>query len=519
MNLRVLLLPALLCVFLFSGFAQEETEEDLTPYLEDSSPAPELDLVDLVYVINSFVFNVDGITRPFALINAAGLAAGEEITGLSNLESYIQNKQQLLYNERVLESARIEYSIGQIRQDGKYPVDLVIYVKDTWNIIAIPYPKYNSNTGFELILKARDYNFLGTMNSLRLDLGYRHDEKGRDFFTSMLDSGIPFRALGLDWFFDFDNYFDYRPDMGEPFYFKNITGLSVGIPIGPTTLNLSFDESLFINEENSDVYKPVHGDFQKLYMSSNPSISWGIPTGLEIGSYGGLSYTPWVSATFNHEFPQWPLPEPRKYPSLSFGHSLGFGRIDWIGNFLKGYSASISNSFGYSFYNLKNGSNPLTIDYNIRGTGHFTVTDNFGISSRLIFRQWIFTTSTSAGNVLRGVLDNDITADYMLSLNLDLNFRVLKFRPSEWFNSSKWRLFDFDLHLVPIMDAALSHNPESGTVLGFNRLNLTGGFELIVFPNFFRSLFLRASIATDIYEILAYKKRNMELFIGMELHY
>jgi hypothetical protein len=502
MKIRIPLFSALLCVFLFPGFAQEETAEGINQYNNS------------IFVINSFVFNVDGITRPFALINAAGLIAGEEITGLSNLESYIQNKQQLLYNERVLESARIEYSIGQIRQDGKYPVDLVIYVKDTWNIIAIPYPKYNSNTGFELILKARDYNFLGTMNSLRLDLGYRYDEKGRNFFTSMLDSGIPFRALGLDWFFDFDNYFDYRPDMEEPFYFKNITGLSVQLPVGPTTITASFNESLIYNEAKWD------DSFQHgIYMSSNPYISWGIPTGIEIGNYGGLTYTPEISATFNHEFSQWPLSENRKDPSLNFGHSLGFGRIDWIDNFLKGYSASISNYFDYSFYDLRNDRQPLSANYSIRGTGHFIVTDNFGISSRLMYRHWINYSNDNAGDVLRGVMDKDVNADYMLSLNLDLNFKVLKFRPSEWFNSSKWRLFDFDLHLVPIMDAALSHNPESGTVLGFNRLNLTGGLELIVFPNFFRSLFLRASIATDIYEILAYKKRSLELFIGMELHY
>ena len=510
MKARILFLPVMLFIFIFSVFSQEAPPGDFSAELQSDS----------IFVINSFVFNIDGYTRPFALINKAELIVGEEIRGLSNLEKYIQNKQQLLYNERVLESARIEHSIGPMREDGKYPVDLVIYVKDTWNIIAIPRPQYDSNSGFDITIKARDYNFLGTMNPLRLDLGYRHDEIGRDFFTFMLDSDIPFRALGLNWNLNFDNYFNYRPDMSQPFYYKNVTGLSVELPLGTTTLNIGFEESLFYYEENSDSDKPLYGDFQDgIYLSSNPYISWRIPTGFEVGDYGELAYTPSFSAVFNHELPQWPLDENRRGPFLNFSHSLGFGRIDWIGNFLKGYSANVSNSFSYNFYNARNNLEPLTVSYSITGKGHFIVSDFFGISARLMFNQWINTTNDSAGDRLRGVKDKDVSADYMLSLNLDLIFRVLRFRLSEWLNNPKLRIFDFDLHLAPIMDVAFSHNPASGTVLGFNRLNLTGGLELIVFPDFFRSLFLRISAAADVYEILAYKKRTLELFIGTELHY
>jgi len=523
MKIRIILLLVFLCIFLVPCFSQEGNTASAEDRNQNNPEYRQAEYrQDSVFVIDSFVFNVKGITRHFALINAAELIAGEEITGLSGLEKYIQDKTQLLINERVLkDNVRIDYTIGQMREDGKYPVDLVIYVEDTWNIIAIPRPQYDSNSGWDITIKARDYNFLGTMNALRFDLGYQYDNEERNFFNFMLDSDIPFEVFGLSWNFNFDHFFDYRPDMGQPIYYRNVTGLSVKLPVKETTITLGFEESLVYNDENSDDYKPLFGDFQEgIFMSSNPYISWNIPLDVEIGDYGGLSYTLRFSAVFPHEFPQWPLAEYRKWPSLSFGHSIGFGRIDWIGNFLSGYSASIDNSFGYSFYTASVDGQPLSASYSITGKGHFIITDYFGISARIRYSQWINGPNDNAGSVLRGVLDGDIYADYILSLNLDLSFRVLKFRLSEWLTNEKLRIFDFDLHIAPIIDAAFSHDPRTGSLHGFNNLYVAGGIEIIVFPIFFRSLFLRVSAATDVYRILNKKGRGpIEIFIGTELHY
>jgi hypothetical protein len=471
---------------------------------ENLPPGPES-----IFVINSFVFNVDGQTRHFALINKGNFIKGEEIAGISGLEKYIQDKTQILYNERVLESVSIEHSIGQMREDGKYPVDLVVNVKDSWNIIAIPRPMYSSNSGLDISIKARDYNFLGTMTPLRLDLGYRYDEQGRNFFLFMLDTDIPFTAFGLNWNFIFVNNFEYRPDLELPFYYENTTGLSVQLPVGPTTVTAGFDESLTLNEE---IYG---GYFQEgIYLSSRPYISWRIPTGFEIDGLGEPIYTLGISATFNHGFPQWPLKTAREGPYMNFYHRLDIGRINWIGNFQKGVSVNIYNSFSYNFYNLRNDLEPLSSYYSISGRGYFIINDFFGISARMLYRHWINGRNGNAGDVLRGVIDRDINADYMLSFNLDFPVRVLRFKPSEWFGISKLRIFNFDLHLAPIVDAALYHEPASGTVHGFSNLKLTGGLEAVVFPDFIRSLFLRVSLGLTLPNL-----KNYEIYIGTDFHY
>ncbi|MCL2242925.1 MAG: hypothetical protein FWC03_00480 [Treponema sp.] len=513
-------LPILLCFIFYPVYSQEENN-----YTDNNQHSEKSVKSDSVYIINSFIFNIEGFTRPNALINHAKFIKGEEITGFINLEKYISDKTQILINQRVLDSASIEYITFPPQEDGKIPVELIINTKDTWNIVAIPRPRYSSNSGFDITLKARDYNFLGTMSPLRLDLGYMYDENKEHFIMFMLDSDIPLRIFNLNWNLNFDNFFDYRPDMEQLFYYKNVTGLSVELPVKSTTVTLGFNESFIINEENNDDDKIPFGNFQDgFYISSSPFISWRIPTGIEAGLWGELVYTAGVSALFNHELPQWPLDEIRKGPFLSFSHNLGFNRIDWIGNFLRGYDVSVSNSFSYNFYNYRNDIEPWDSHLNVTGIAHLVFDDIFGISSRFMYRHWFFTEkgASGAGDVMRGILDRDVSAEFMISANFDLPVSILKFRLSEWLNNDKYRFFNFDLHLVPILDIAFYRSPEnealySGADFTYKNMLVSGGIEAIIFPEFFRSLFLRISLGFNLSAFIT--NSRYELFIGTDLHY
>jgi hypothetical protein len=505
----------ILCFLIFTFFPVYANEElELLPEETEN-------LNDSVYVINSFVFNIDGITRPSALIYNAELKIGEEITGRSNLEKYIREKRQLLYNQRLFDRITIEYSIQEMQADGKYPVNLIISVKDTWNIIAIPRPQYSSSTGFDMTIKARDYNFLGTMSPLRLDFGFQRDISGQNFYTVMLDSDIPFNLFDLNWNFDFDHDYTYRPDMELPHYYKNTTGLSVELPFNRTIFTVGFSESLIINDETPRKYRLAgYPRFQEgLYMSSTPYISWKIPTGLHYYDLGEIHYTPSLSTTFTHEFSNWPLEDFRKGPFVTYSHRLDFGRIDWNDNFQKGAQFIISNSNRFNFYYFRNDMQPWSSNVNIRAIGHKIINDYLGFSCRLMYRHWFFDDySVEAGDVLRGVLNNNVTTNYMFSLNLDFPIRVLNFRSSEWSSDSNvLRIFDFDLHLSPIIDAALYNDPVNQRVFGLENLLLTSGMEVIVFPSRWRSLFLRISYGRNF--SLGTRKNSSELFIGTDLHY
>jgi hypothetical protein len=274
--------------------------------------------VEEIYVINSFVFNIDGITRPPALINAGEFREGGEITGLSNLENYIQEKTQLLYNQRVLESAAIEYSIGVMRHDGKYPVDLVINVKDTKNFFILPSPNYSSNSGFSIEISIQHYNFFGTMSPFKIDAGYRHDEQGHNNYLFSLDSGVSFRAFDLNWNLSSVNDFEYRPHLENPLYYKNTTGLYANLPLGRAVATLGVSESVIINEESLSFDGKIHNDIN----------------------------------------------------SIHFGPEIGFGRVDWIGNFQDGLYANIIQSYSYNFHNKNFDKSPWGIYHEISGITH-----------------------------------------------------------------------------------------------------------------------------------------------------
>jgi hypothetical protein len=499
------LLPLLFLLACFHAFSQDENS---------------------IFVINSFTFNIRGVTRPTAIINKAELTEGREIIGLENLVNYVTEKRQLLLNERVLESVSIYYIIGQSGEDGKYPVNLYIHIEDTWNKIVLPHLEYTSNTGFELTLKFRNYNFLGTMAPLEIDIGYIYSQNKKNSFLFNLDSDTPFTLFSHNWHFKFYNAFAYRPVTEAPFYYLNVTGISVEQPVGFTTLTLGFDESLFLNNENPEGYRDQYGYYQSgVYMSSSPYVSWKIPTGLEIGNYGGFVYTPEISAVFNHEFSDWPLADYIKGPFLKWKHSLLLSRINWVGNFRRGIEVLADNSYSFDFYNIDKGINALDIAYSLAGTGHFIINDFFGISGRLMFRHWLYNNTplyNDAGDAVRGVLDSAITADYMLSLNFDFPFRVLRFRPSQW--NPKMRFFDFEMHIVPIIDFALYNDPVNNVTFSMENAILTGGAEIIIFPAVMRSLYLRVSFAVNISGYLWNTSRfpeenNREIFIGVGHHY
>ena len=524
MKLSLFLLPVLFVLIAFPLAAQEQEfiqEAEAQDTAED----------DMLYVITAFEFDIKGRTRPFALIDNGEFKTGEIVKGQANLDAYIRNKTQILVNQRVLkDNAVITYSVGEQSEDGSYPVTLTIKVEDSWNIIALPKPEYTTNTGFELTVKARDYNFLGTMNPLRIDLGYRYDENGRNSYQFEVYSDTPFSALGLTWNLRFDNLFWYRPDVEQPFFYQNVTGLSMELPFRTTTFTFGFEEYFNLNEENSYRYQEFyHKNFQDgMYMTSKLYASWKIPTGLLVSKYGELTYNPGISATFNHELPDWPLLPFRKGPFLGFSHSLGFERINWHANFRDGFAASVSNSYSYNFFRLNNNDEPLSVSFTLHGAGYFIISKFSGISSRLQYRHWFYHDPDyyeQAGDNLRGIADRAISADYMLSLNMDFPLRVWLFTPSTWFNNRKLNFFDVEIQIAPVIDLALYHDPKTEISFSPQNIAATGGMEFIVFSDFMRNLYIRLGYTFNIREFLSSRplslpeNNNREIYLIMGHYY
>lgn len=476
------------------------------------------------YYIHSIVFDVTGITRPFALRNAAELKEGELFSSREELDRYISDKTQLLLNNRVLEKVTLEYSIGNPDPDGRIPVELTVKTTDTWNIIALPYFKYDSSNGLEISVKARDYNFLGTMQPLKLDLGYAIDreplndqayDKGAFFID--IDSNFPFTAWNFNWNFDFDHYFGYTYEYG--FEYENKTGLSLSLPISATTLTLSAYQGVSVNEENDDEYKALYGEryAEYWYLSNWIKADWTIPTPIRVAYFGNLSYTPSVQIKQNYR-PGGDIGEERIGPVGTIAQTLSFGRIDWIGNFRRGLDVRFSNTNDYNFYKT-------TWDKSIQGEliGHYPFVNFMGVSARIQGDYYFDDPEEDGAAPLRGILDSSVVTEYGLYANIDLPVRLIRFLPSEWFGKQWMHLFDLEQQWTPFMDLGMVRDPVHGRDFSPQDLLVTGGLEVVTFPLFMRSFFLRISLGFDIREAFRIgglpNGDHQEIYIGIGHHY
>ncbi|MDR0596972.1 MAG: hypothetical protein LBG14_00490 [Treponema sp.] len=514
-----------------STFSQETSQRTAPEHSGEASrefapePPPETENPeDVIYYIRSINFNIDGLTRVFALLDLLEMKEGQRINGRAALETLVRRKTQILHNQRVLEEegCRIDYAVGEAEDGSAVPVDFLVHVKDAWNIFAFPEPKYDSNTGLSITLKARDWNFLGTMSPLELDLGYEIDEYQYSVFAD-LDADIPFRFLGYIWNFNFDNAFTYNEF--DPNYYKNVTGLTLNLPWKQTTVTVGFDQSFFLNEKNSDEEKIETGvEFyeNKWYMSSELYAQWEIPLGIEVGDFGTLTYVPRLTEDFNYR-PGGHIGEYRRGPATKFEHSFGFGQINWLGNFRSGLAASISNVNTFNNYTMNWDCNAgLAVE------GHIDLTSFFGASGRLKYRKYFSSDNYSVGADLRGIRDKDFIADNVLSFNLELPLRILSFTPSRWFNRRYFRPFDVEVHFSPFVDIALINgrtNPEYRTAgtYAFGEPLVAAGFEVIAFSRPWRNLNLRASLGWDLQEWSRSGKapggHYQELYIGLHHFY
>ncbi|MDR2803638.1 MAG: hypothetical protein LBB22_05050 [Treponema sp.] len=492
-----------------------------------------------VYYIREIFFDIEGRTKEYALLLNSEIKKGDEITGETALLEYIARKKQILINRRELQEVEIDFSRVNVDDDGRIPVDIVIHAVDTRNFIIVPEPKYSSNTGWSPALRIRDFNFLGLMSPLRINLTYRyHDGKdvtySRNNINILFGVEIPFRALGYNWIFTAENIFSYY--FNEPFSTMNNSGIAVNIPVNDTTLTLGFNQGIYFLKEYDDWQKYVYSvNFQDIWYGSNTIYGeWEIPLRIEIENLGKLTYKPALSGNINYAFRGEDLAD-RAGPSVAASQKLGVKKIDWIDNFRSGADVYIENNNEYNFY-FNEWINSITANI----TEHFVISDFLGISMRGRFTKWFYNSGLeftsgsrrwNTGGMIRGLRDYAVAADSMLLFNFDFIFHVVNIMFSTYSNDTRLRIINFEIQAGPVMDVALIDGIEADNKRNFIR-NITynpenwivsAGLELFFFPLAFRSIYLGMSAVWNLNSwfnsgVLP-GGDDMELYIGFGHHY
>ena len=145
------------------------------------------------YTIRSYSFNIKGKTTDTALSEFVG-APGATFGTLEEMEAHVADKRQQLYNKRIFHEVGFTYTLEDMGGDV-FMADVVIYVDDARTFIILPFPKYDSNYGFEFKVKAIDSNFLGTFATLEGNVSL--SQRDNSFKKGALDWDLTISSLKL----------------------------------------------------------------------------------------------------------------------------------------------------------------------------------------------------------------------------------------------------------------------------------------------------------------------------------
>ena len=505
--------------------------------------AQQYKIEDINYSIQGCGHPIFGITQEYALAQQVPIDKKKVFQNTEELELYILDLNKRLQNLRAFETIDISYENCESENEtgAPVPVKLLISVKDSFHLFAIPGPKYDSNTGLTFKLKIKDSNFLGTLNTLSSDVYIllpTHESDGNSTeFGFNVGADYPFKAGIFDavWLNDLGFSFTIGDSMPE---WDIRTGLRLSLPFEKTSIVFETNQR-FVNNFGYKQY----GD--NLYFVNDLKVY--VPFIIaKLNYFGNLTYTPYTITTFNWDFDGISTENSGlSSPVMTIGHSLSFGRVDWSQNLRTGFSLSLDNSYTYNFQ--RNRFYPqIQLDtcaykkIDLIDDSYFL--RNFGIAAKsIIFTylfnpkqdKYIYNDGNAIGRHLRGIRDSQVYEGTNISSLSPTNAFILNFDlPIHFFTTnftkSFLRYMNFDLQLSPFFDMALCYNKINQTFFSFKDGFYAAGLELIVYPLKWSGITIRGSVGVDVGRKFLSNYLNMdwresvskkEFSIGFGLHY
>lgn len=146
------------------------------------------------YTIRNYSFEVIGKTKQFVLREAVGEPGDETFPGIAELEDFLDGKRRILVNKRLFKEVSYTYETV-VSGDDSSDVFVTFHIEDAKSFIIVPFPKYDSNYGFSLKLKAKDSNFMGTFTTVNADAEY--SQRNNTFEEGVFDWDVSFDDLRI----------------------------------------------------------------------------------------------------------------------------------------------------------------------------------------------------------------------------------------------------------------------------------------------------------------------------------
>ncbi len=474
------------------------------------------------YDINGAGFKFMGKTREYPLKRSFPLDTEKLFESREAFEKYLDNYKKSLESSRYFETVDVNYHATP-SQDDLYEVTVLVKLQDSHHLVIMPYPKYSSNSGISVKLKAKDSNFFGSLNTMNAEINLKLD--GKEFkpgFSFSFDA--PFSMGPFDANFVNDYSINYIiNDDNNGIEWDTETGLDLTLPFDRFSICLGIFQYTYRNFS----YKQYGDD---IYFSEK--LNFGIPVKLvTLSNFTNISYSPSISINWNWDFDGInPDNNSLSGPTFSFSHSVSNGKVTWNDNFRKGYNLSLSNSFEY---NIQRNDLVPKVSFDAQFFWNFQINDQdiwnrIGICSKLnIFHYFEIPSNsykygTAIGDSLRGILDDNYfgnndpyqTASSAIVFNFDLPINVFTaYLPVEILNLNCQLSPFFDMALVYDRNKDRYFHPEDGFYCA--------GLEMLIYPLKWSSVTIRASLGINLSRNVFVEglKNNKEIFIGIGRQY
>ncbi len=471
------------------------------------------------YRISGVTYRITGSTKEYALKLAVPVDTETVFPTKEEMDHYVANLGIRISNQRVFEETSVEATYSDAVIDGIIPVAVTITTKDTLNIIVLPKPSFDSNSGFDFKIKMKNYNFFGSMREFEWDIAYTIDEDDRKSFETSFGFSIPFMAMSRKMVWDIKAFTKFP--MNEDPEAGITTGLDITHELSFAELHYGIIQGIAFNDRDDD--KQIY-DQDRTYLTDTVYVN--LPIELHRDRYfGEVTWTPEVSLATNWA-PDGIDNDDLKGPDLVLGHSLSFGRVDWKRNFRQGANVVLKNQYTHNFSD----GDDSYISVSALAQGYYSFFDRFALASQLYaFHNFSDYVTEDAGGKLRGILDKRVNTDSAIFFNLDLPTRLIRADFKEISGIDWTRYISFELQISPFIDMALTHDLKTDRLFSPEDGWYSGGVEVIAYPMKMRSIFVRASVGFDLTEVIERGKLTgnakrdgesvHELFIGLGLQY
>ena len=369
------------------------------------------------------------------------------------------------------------------------PLYLIISIEETGNFIAAPYPKYDSNKGFEGKLKLRHNNFLGRMTVFDADLSYIYTIEKKHAASADADFSIPF-YMGITNNLFYTNLHAQYNFSDKLLTTDNSAGIQVSIPLSFFSIKLSFEQHF---KYDQFFYMKERG-----ILSLPFTIPVSFPLIITAEAYADYNWS--TDASYS------------PYTAVSPFIRVSSSDKSWIQNFQKGYDIEANAGIQYSFH-----TNEIETVIDLTGAVYYPLANNLLPENTAPLNRihlWYNSSQLKEkGSFIRGILDHEFSGSSGLIFNSDFTISLFQLYIDTLFQNDKLKMFNFELQMSPFADLGLIFTP----VYSFT---VTTGLSLIVHPLSMKSIQGRISFGSNPLWAAEQKYSSpYELFIGLGLFY